>query len=386
MKNTHFKIDSPLLIVVLSLLVIGVVIVYSASSFKAQEAHGDSHFFLKNHFYRVLAGLFLMLLVARIDYRFWLNCSPLLLPVCVVLLLFLLFSPDVIQIRGSRRWLDLGPIVVQPSDFARLALLLFLSLSLGASNFVRPKSIKSFGFHLGMILLVTVPVVAQPDVGSALAITLIALATLFVAGERLRHFFLLAVAAVPALALLLSQGGYRTSRIMDFVGSHQGGEPAWQAQQSLIAFGNGHVFGQGLGASRQKFHFLPDPFTDFIFAILGEELGLLGTLLIIALFAVLIWSAFRIAKNAPDFQGRILATGIAMSIAVYALTNMGVVLNLIPTTGIPLPFVSYGGSAMFVNLIAVGMLLNIGAQAKDAREPVRNRSFIARGRMARKHA
>ncbi len=353
--------------IVVVLCVISVVLVYSASSFKAQETYGDSNFFLKKHFYKVLIGFVIMLVVAQVNYRFWLSISPAFLALSLLVLIFMLLSPGVSEIRGSKRWLNLGFINFQPSEFARLALLLFLSLSLYAAKLVWPRSIKSFLFHLLIIGAIVIPVLLQPDWGSAILTATLALTLMFLAGERVRHLLLLGALAAPFFVFFLASGGYRTARIKNFISALNGENVAWQAQQSLIAFGNGHFFGLGLGNGRQKFHFLPDPFTDFIFAIFGEELGLLGTVAILALFVLLFRSGLRIAMNTPDLQGRLLATGLVLNIAVYAFTNMGVVLSLLPTTGVPMPFISYGGSALFVNMFAVGVLLNISENSALAK-------------------
>lgn len=349
---------------VIILLILGVVLVYSASSFKAQESHGDSHHFLKNHLLRVAAGFLLMLLVARTNYRTWLNFAPVLLAAMVVVLIFMLISDNVPVVRGSKRWLMFGSFAFQTSDFARLALILFLSLSLGTTNYITPKSPQSFFFHLGVIACVALPVILQPDIGSALMIIFIALTLLFMAGERVRYLLVLAITSAPFFLLYLLRHGYQKTRLLKFVQALKGESLDWQPLQSFIALGNGHVLGLGLGSSRQKYHFLPDPFTDFIYAILGEELGLIGTTLVLALFLVIVWSGFRIAKKAPDFQGKLLGLGLTINIAVYAAANMGVVVNLLPTTGVPMPFLSYGGSALLVNLFAVGVLLNIADQGK----------------------
>lgn len=378
MENKNLKIDSSLFLIILMLLVIGVVMVYSASSFKALEAYHDSHHFLKNHLFRVLAGLILMFVVAHVNYRFWLNISPLLLLISFCMLVYLLLSPSVPVIRGSRRWLAMGPVMFQVSDFARLALVLFLSLSLGASNFVQPKSVRSFAFHLGVIGFTVVPILLQPDAGTAVLITFIALAILFIAGERLWYLLVLACSALPVLAFVLMKNPYQWERIERYIDALQGKSVHWQVDQSLIAFGNGSFFGQGLGSGQQKYDFLPDPFTDFILAIVGEELGLIGTTIVLALFTILIYNCFKLAKNAPDFQGKILGTGVALNIGIYALTNMGVVLGLLPTTGIPMPFLSYGGSALMVNMFFIGILMNIAEQSRQARSHSSSRRVSVR--------
>jgi len=377
-KPKTSKFDSPLFIIVVILSVIGVVMVYSASSFKAQEAFGDSNFFLKRHFYKVLTGFIILLIMANVNYRVWLSLSPALVIISFVVLLYVLISPDVSAIRGSKRWLSFGFLQFQPSDLARLSLILFLSLSLGASKSTGQTSRESFLFHLMVIAALILPILLQPDVGTALLTTMLALTLLFVAGERLRHLAGIAFAALPFLAYFLTRGGYRTARIKSFMSAMSGEHVAWQAQQSLIAFGNGHILGLGLGGSKQKYHFLPDPFTDFIFSIFGEELGLLGTVLVLALFVLIVWIGFRIALNTEDFQGRILAIGLTLNVTLYAFTNMGVVLNLLPTTGVPIPFFSYGGSALFMHLASIGILLNIGSELPLARSVRGNGRIIRR--------
>ncbi|MFQ5649141.1 MAG: FtsW/RodA/SpoVE family cell cycle protein [bacterium] len=365
MESKTPKFDSPLVVTVTILLVLGVVMVYSASSFKAQETYGDSHYFLKHHLYRVGVGFVLMLIVAQINYRTWLNFSPVFLLLCLLALSFTLVSDSVPVIRGSRRWITIGFLTFQPSDFARLALILFLSLSLGAANFVTRKSVQSFLFHLAVVGCVVVPVIAQPDIGSALLIGFISLTIIFIAGERLRHLLWLGLTTAPFFLLFILRDGYQKIRIMKFIRSFKGESLDWQPLQAFIALGNGSVWGLGLGGSRQKYHFLPDPFTDFIFAIVGEEMGFVGTLLVLILFIVLIYSGFKIAMQAPDFQGKILGLGMITNIALYACASMAVVVNFLPTTGIPLPFLSYGGSALVVNLFGVGVLLNIAEQSRQ---------------------
>lgn len=373
MKN-KFDLNSPILFITLSLLAIGVVMVYSASSFKAQALHHDSNYFLKSHFYKVLIGVLLMVVAANVDYKFWLRLSPLLVLVSVCVLLFLVLAPNVPQIRGSKRWLYLGFIQFQPSDLARLALIMFLSFSLGSKRMLRSEGYQRFLFHLIVIAFIVGPVILQPDVGTALLTTLIALSIVFVAGEKLHYLFSLVLFTAPLAILMLMRDGYQRIRIIKFWESVQGKDVAWQTHQSLIAFGNGHILGLGLGSGKQKYHFLPDPFTDFIYSIIGEELGLIGTILILLLFCLFIWYGFKIVRNSTDKSAKLLAFGLVFNISVYAFTNAGVVLNLLPTTGIPMPFLSYGGSALLVNMLAVGILLNLSAQVRRQRRlvPVKN--------------
>lgn len=362
MREQNLKLDSALFLIVLILLVVGVVMVYSASSFKAQEIYEDSHYFLKNHFYKVLFGLILMLLVSKIDYTVWLKISPLILLVSFGALIYLLVSPDVVAVRGSKRWIQLGSFQFQPADLAKLALILFLSHSLGRTNLMRTDTSKRFIFHLGVIALIILPIVLQPDAGTAILISFIVITLVFVSGEKLRHFFFPAITPLVFLLIIFLQKGYQWDRIRRFFASLKGEEMHWQTQQSFISLGNGGFFGLGLGGSRQKYHFLPDPFTDFIYAIVGEEMGILGTLAILILLIAFVSIGVKIAMMTVEKPGKLLAFGIVLNIAIYAFTNSAVVLNLLPTTGIPMPFLSYGGSALIVNLFGIGILLNIAEQ------------------------
>ncbi|MCH7680012.1 FtsW/RodA/SpoVE family cell cycle protein [candidate division KSB1 bacterium] len=362
MREQNLKLDSALFLIVLILLVVGVVMVYSASSFKAQEIYEDSHYFLKNHFYKVLFGLILMLLVSKIDYTVWLKISPLILLVSFGALIYLLVSPDVVAVRGSKRWIQLGSFQFQPADLAKLALILFLSHSLGRTNLMRTDTSKRFIFHLGVIALIILPIVLQPDAGTAILISFIVITLVFVSGEKLRHFFFPAITPLVFLLIIFLQKGYQWDRIIRFFASLKGEEMHWQTQQSFISLGNGGFFGLGLGGSRQKYHFLPDPFTDFIYAIVGEEMGILGTLAILILLIAFVSIGVKIAMMTVEKPGKLLAFGIVLNIAIYAFTNSAVVLNLLPTTGIPMPFLSYGGSALIINLFGIGILLNIAEQ------------------------
>ncbi|MCH7756266.1 FtsW/RodA/SpoVE family cell cycle protein, partial [candidate division KSB1 bacterium] len=327
---------------------------------------------LKNHFYKVLFGLLLMLIVSKINYTVWLKISPLLLLVSFSALIYLLVSPDVAAVRGSRRWIQFGSFQFQPADLAKLALILFLSHSLGRINFMRTDTSKRFIFHLGVIALMVLPIVLQPDAGTAILISFIAITLVFVSGERLRHFFIPAIISIVFFLIIFLQKGYQSARIMKFIASLKGEEVHWQTQQSLISLGNGGFFGLGLGGSRQKYHFLPDPFTDFIYAIVGEEMGILGTLTVLVLLIAFVSIGVKIAMMTAEKPGKLLAFGIVLNIAIYAFTNSAVVLNLLPITGIPMPFLSYGGSALIINLFGIGILLNIAEQNRKKLSPVRS--------------
>ncbi len=365
MREYTYKFDTTIFIVVLILLVLGVVMVYSASSFKAQEAHQDSDYFLKNHFYKVLFGFLLMIVAAKVDYHFWLKISPLLIVLSFCALLYLLIAPGVETIRGSKRWIIWGAVQFQPSDFARIALILFMSSTLGRMIFKNHSTDKSIMWNLAIIILMAISILFQPDMGTAALILFIAGMLIFLAGSKLRYLIFPGIIAIPVFITILMQDSNSKQRIMQYIASLKGEQLSWQTQQSLIALGNGGFFGIGLGSGRQKYHFLPDPFTDFIYAIIGEELGVLGTVVILVLFLILLWRGFKLSMQTPDAAGRLLGTGIILNIAVYALTNAGVVVNLLPITGIPMPFISYGGTALIMNLFGIGTLLNISYQNRQ---------------------
>ena len=223
--------------------------------------------------------------------------------------------------------------------------------------------------------MVALPILLQPDAGSTLLVVFVAIALIFLSGARMRYLLMFGAAAIPLLGVYIMKEDYQRERITNFLASLRGEQIGWQTKQSLIALGNGGFWGLGLGDGRQKYHFLPDPFTDFIYAIVGEELGILGTLGILLLFIILIWRGFKIAMQTNNSAGKLLATGIVMNIAIFAFINAGVVVNLLPTTGIPMPFLSYGGSALFVNMFATGVLLNIDWQNRRSSRLVPVRSY-----------
>lgn len=361
------NLDLILLIAVLFLLLFSVCFVFTASSARAERLHQDSAFYLKRQMLRLLIGLLLGFLMMRIDYHKILQISPLIYIASLALLVFLLFAPESWMIRGSRRWLMLGPVQFQPSELAKYGLVFYLAM-----NLAKPKlDLRKFGDGLAPQLLlvgvIVIVVALEPDLGSALMIAAVALCLLFLAGAKLAHLFALLSTAALAVLAFTAKVAYQRGRVESFVESFLGNaEPAWQVKQSLIGLGIGGLTGLGLGNSKQKLMFLPDPFTDFIMSIIGEELGLLGALTVVALFLLILWRGFHIARHTPDQEGRLTAWGITCVIGLGAFINMAVVMNLLPTTGIPLPFVSYGGTALIMNLIGVGVLLNISRNSKPA--------------------
>ncbi len=351
----------------LALAGIGLVMVYSASSAVAFNRLDDSAYFLKRQAMWIALGLGAMWLARGVHYqRLRVYAVPLLLAafVCMVAVLI----PGIGRVAGgARRWITAGPFSFQPVEVAKLALVLYLS------HFVVRRGAAIRDFRRGVLppLAMTAGfgllVLRQPDMGSALLLGAVTMVLLFLGGARVLHIGAVLVAAVPALALAVAVADYRLARVVAFLDPWRDPQGSgFHIIQSLLAFGSGGIFGVGLGASRQKFFYLPERHTDFIFAILGEELGLFGTLGLVLLFAVLAYRGWRIARAAPDRFGALLASGITATIVAQAMLNMGVATGLLPVTGIPLPLVSFGGSSLLVTMIQIGILLNISQYAPGA--------------------
>ena len=380
--------DLVLIVVVLALTLIGIAMVYSASGIKALDALEDPRYFLGWQSLWAALGLVGMFAASRIDYH---RYRPLALPLLAVAILLLgaVLIPGVgTNVNGASRWLRAGPVGLQPAELAKLALILYLAFWLGARRDRVTEGGTSIGFALITGTIVAL-VFAEPDLGTAIVIGAVALVMYFAAGARLWMFGALAMlSGVLAFAGALTHPE-RVERLMTFIDPWKDPRDAgYQAIQALYGLALGGVTGEGLGAGREKFGFLPFPYTDSIFAILGDELGLVGTLAVIMLFLVLAYRGVRLALRAPDATGALIATGVTTWLVFQAWVNMAVVASLIPMTGITLPFISYGGSSLCVGLMAVGILLNVGRQAAPAtatvpRAPRRRRDGRARQPAAR---
>jgi cell division protein FtsW len=350
--------------VAIVLLAVGVVMVYSASAIVAADRFQDPYFFLKKQVFWALIGAACLWLAIRLDYR---RLEHLVLPLLIfagVLLVLVLVSPFGQAINGTRRWIRLGQISFQPAELAKLALVLYLAAFLAKKGEAIAEFRRGLLPPLAVAGTLAALVLAQPDLGTCLTLITLTFTLLFLAGGRLRHLGLILLAALPTLALAIWVAPYRIRRIIAYLDPWSDPRGSgFQIIQSWLAFGNGGVFGEGIGASRQKLFYLPESHTDFIFAIVGEELGFVGATTIVALFAILIWRGLRIGLRAPDPFGGYLAIGITMLIATQTLVNLGVVTGLLPTKGLPLPFISFGGSALLVTLLSTGVLLNISQHA-----------------------
>ena len=346
---------------VMSLVVLGVVMILSASSVQSFASYGSSFVFFKKQLFSVVLGLVAFLVAGRVDYRRLRGAGYLLLPAVVVMLVAVLVPGVGISSGGSARWIPLGFTDFQPSELAKFALILF-----AADVFSRKEESTFQEFsHTAMPMLPAVGILAalvlmQPDLGTTMLLGFIGMGMLFVAGAPLRHVLPLGVAGGGFAMMAGVLEPYRRERILAFMDPWKDPlDAGYQAIQSMIALGSGGWFGVGLGGSRQKWSYIPNAHTDFIFAILGEEVGLLGTLIVLALFVFLAYLGVRAARRAPDRFGMLLAAGITIWITMQALVNMGAVTSSLPITGVPLPLVSFGGTSLVVSMAAMGVLVNV---------------------------
>ncbi len=359
-SNKHAS-DHILMLAILGLTLFGLIMIGSASAVIAERFSDDTFYFLKHQLsYGATVGFGLFLIGFFVPYRYW---RALALPALLfaLVLLVLVFIPGLqVASGGSARWIGLGPITIQPSEVTKLAIILYLSALLDRKGEdVRDfrKSVVPFLIILGII---TFLIILQPDLGTLISATAISLIMVFAGGFRIRHMAFIALGGLAVFSVLISTAKYRLARL--FVYLHPELDPqgiGYQINQALLAVGSGGIWGLGFGRSRQKYQYLPEPAGDSIFAIMSEELGLLRVIGVIAVYAVIGWRGYKVAQLAPDMFGRLLAVGITSWIMVQAFINMSSIVALTPLTGIPLPFISYGGSALATLLFASGILLNI---------------------------
>jgi cell division protein FtsW len=355
--------DFYLLFSVLILLGLGIVMVYSASFVLAGQRFGDPYFFLKKQAVAAAIGLFLLFFAARLDYRRWQVLGIPLLILSAALLAVLILPGMRHEIGGSARWLKISFFSFQPAELAKLALVIYLARSLTKKEGRMKEFAVGFLPHMVVLGVLFALVLKQPDFGTGIIFASLVFLMLFAAGASFKHLGATALAALPVLFYIATRAKYRQGRLLTFLNPWSDpGNAGFQIIQSFLAFGSGSVFGVGLGMGKQKLFYLPEVHTDFIFSVIGEELGLIGVAGVAALFAALIFRSFRACFRAPDLFGTYLALGITCLLAIQTLLNMGVVMGLLPTKGSTLPFISYGGTSLLVNLLAVGILLNISSQ------------------------
>ena len=362
MTSGH-RLDLLLLITVLVLVSLGIVMVYSASFAIAGERFRDAYHFLKKQAMAAGLGMVLMILAAKLDYHRWQALAIPLLVLSAGLLGILIFPGLRHEVGGSARWLKFSFLSFQPAELAKLALVIYLARSLTKKE-GRMQSLKVGVLpHFIVLGVLFVLVLKQPDFGTGVVFATLVFILLFVAGARVLYLGAAVMAAVPVLFYIATRAHYRMGRLLAFLDPWKDpSDSGFQIIQSFLAFGAGKQFGVGLGEGHQKLFYLPEVHTDFIFSVIGEELGLLGVTVVIGLFVFLTWRGFRACFRAADLFGSYLALGVTLLIAVQALLNMGVVMGLLPTKGATLPFVSYGGTSLMINLMALGILLNISSQ------------------------
>ena len=360
--------DKFFLAIVLILVAFGIVMVYSTSGIHG-DFEGSQHHFLLRHVLSILLGLSAMALASMIPYNFY-RRPPIILSLLffVLVLLILTLIPGVgMKINNARRWLPLGTFrTFQASELAKIVMVLYFSYYMVKKQ----DKIRSFSFTVIPSLIILGAffslIVLQPDLGTAVNIVVLVLPLMFIAGVRLGHLLGVSAVVLPIISLIAWTKPYMKTRVMMFSDPWQDPRGAgYQLIQSLIAIGKGGFAGVGLGQGQQKLFYLPEPYSDFIFSTVGEELGFLGAVVMIALFGALVWRGFIIAFNAPDLFGTFVAFGLTMLIGIQAIVNLGVVTGIFPTKGLPLPFISHGGTSLIVCLAGSGILLNISKFCPD---------------------
>ncbi len=354
-------LDFTLLITVFILLGLGIITVLSASSPTALAETGNSYKYLIKQMEAAVIGIFLMFVASKIDYKLWQKNYKIIYFICMILLLAVCALGR--EAGGAKRWLDMGFLSFQPSEVAKVGVIIFYSSWL-TKNKEKLKTFKyGFVYPLSWLLIpIFFILVLQNHFSATLVICMLAAILMILAGCKIRYFIFVGIplAALGVFAIIVAGQGFRMQRILTFFDPWQDIKgKGWQIVQSLYAIGSGGLFGVGLGESKQKYLYIPEPHNDFIFAVLAEELGFIGCAIVIILFAILIWRGITIAMKAPDMFGSLLAAGITSMIAIQVLVNIAVVTASMPVTGMALPFFSYGGTALIITLISIGILLSV---------------------------
>ena len=357
------QLDFVLFATIMLLVVIGVVMVYSASSYSAAFTFNDPEYFLKKQFMWACVGSVFMVIAIKTDYHIIKKYTGIIMVVTVILLLAVFVFPAT---NGAKRWIPLGFAKIQPSEIAKYTIVIYMAKSLD----LKGEKVKEFfkgifpyllvsGFYAALIL-------KEPNLSIAAVIMIVTVIILFAVGAKFTHLFSIGATLIAAGATATILAPYRMARVMNFRNPFADSQGAgYQLVQSLLALGSGGITGSGIGQSRQKCLYIPEPQTDFIFAIIGEELGLIGCAFIILLFIIFVWRGIKVAVTAKDMYGTILGIGITSVVAIQAIINIAVATGSMPVTGVPLPFISYGGSALVFNMFTMGILLNISRQTAN---------------------
>jgi len=363
-----------LLLIVALLMCIGIVVVYSSGAGWAEQKFSDPQYFLWRQLTFAVGGMVLIFAVGAIDYHIFRKVSKLFLFVSIGLLAILLLLKLAHVIHGAARWLGFGPLKFQASDLAKYAVILHFSRLL-AEKKTYIKDLQS-GYYPMLILLMTVValIALEPNFSTASLIALIGFALMFVGGIRVRYLLATASLLIPIALVFAIAAPYRVARLVSFGGGEK--QLSYQVRQALLGLGNGGLFGLGLGASKQRELYLPLSYNDFVFVIIGEEYGFIGAMVILMLFAGLFVCGIIIAKHAPDLFGRYVATGITFAIVLFAFINIAVATHLMPTTGVALPFISYGGTALLFNSLGIGILVSISRYRKKSETMERAQALL----------
>lgn len=358
-KGEYF--DFSMMFIIIFLVCFGLIMIYSSSSYKANEILGEPAYYLKKQGMWAIIGLFSMYIVSKVEYHFYQHFTILLYFISIGLQAAVLLMP---ASHGAKRWIYIGPLSFQPSEFSKLALILFLA-------HIITLTVKQVRTLKGIIkiMLLTAPIfglIAKENMSTSIVIMGIAVIMLFVASPKYKQFILLGLVAVAVLVVVLVAAAYRMERIAVWL-DPENHEKGMQTMQALYAIGSGGIFGKGLGQSMQKMGFIPESHNDMIFSIVCEELGLFGAICIIAMFMMLVWRIMIIANNAPDLYGALVCVGVMAQVGVQVIINIAVVTNTIPPTGIPLPFISYGGTSLVFLMAEMGVVLGISRQIKMER-------------------
>lgn len=362
-KNIHpFFSEKSILFPVILLCGIGIVMVYSASSAISMETHNNLFFYMKRQalFFGISLGV--MFVTASFPYKLYRSFSYIILFIAIALLVAVLFPALNIKANGASRWLNFGGFTFQPAEFAKLALILFLGYSLSKKQDMIKKFSVGFIPHMVVFAIFAGLIIGQPDFGTIVVLGLITWGMMFIAGVKITHLISPTPLLIPLIYFFVYKVEYRLERILSFL--NPWADPlgsGWQLTHSLKAFGSGGIFGKGVGLGMQKMHYLPEPHTDFIFSIIGEELGLVGVIAVLSLYLILLLKGIQIAKTSNSLFGTITAAGLTIYIGVQVIINTGVALGALPTKGLTLPFISYGGTSLIINMAAMGILMNIGA-------------------------